>query len=375
MKSFWRHLIAAMLALLPFSPAYSAGTTPLAMAIQSDINGKPLSGCLLYFFVAGTVATPQNAFQDFGLTQPLPNPITCDQAGRVGMHWLADGLIHLRLTDAAGNGVIDTTMQVLGPSSGGGGGGGGGTVDPTTIASTGDVKARFSNETLVGWVVMNGTTIGSSTSGATQRANADTQNLYVYLWTNCSTPASNLRCPVAGGLGVSALADFSANKAMGLPDMRDTVIAGRDCMQSTCKGVLLASNMNAGPGVDGANGSGGAANIGISQANLPSVTFPANNSYAPGTLAFNSTNTYAPGTLGSVNSALVNNGTGPLQINTASAVSPSYVLSQIFTALPSFTPAGNVVLPSYTPSIGSGGSGTQFATMPPFRLATYYIKL
>ena len=63
-----------------------AGTlTSLPLLQQSDINGAPLAGCLLYFFQVGTVATPQNAYSDFGLTMALPNPIVADQYGRLPM--------------------------------------------------------------------------------------------------------------------------------------------------------------------------------------------------------------------------------------------------------------------------------------------------
>jgi microcystin-dependent protein len=207
-----------------------AGTTPLALSQQFDKNGAPLAGCLLYFFQVGTVATPQNAYADFGLTQVLPNPIEADQSGRLPMFWLADGQIHIRLTDSTGVVIIDTTLQVLGPSSGGGGGGG--NVDPTAIFETGDNKYRETAEVLTGWVKKNGLTIGSATSGATQRANADTQNLFVYLWSYFA----NTVCPVSGGRGSTALSDFQANKTIGLPDWRGRGPIGLDDMGSTAAG-------------------------------------------------------------------------------------------------------------------------------------------
>jgi hypothetical protein len=37
----------------------------------------------------------------------------------------------------------------------------------------------MTSEVVTGWVKLNATTIGSATSGATQRANSDTQNLFV----------------------------------------------------------------------------------------------------------------------------------------------------------------------------------------------------
>ena len=222
-----------------------AGTIPLALSQQVDINGKPLAGCLLYFFQAGTVATLQDSFQDYGLTLPNPNPLPADQYGRIPMLYLADGQIHVRLTDASGVVIFDyPSMQVIGPSSGGGGGSGGGSVDPTTIASTGDVKFRSTAETLTGWVKLNGTTIGSSSSGASQRANADTSNLFGYLWSNFP----NSKCAVSGGRGASSVADFAANKNISLPDWRSRAPVGLDDMGASAAGRILAGNVTSGGG-------------------------------------------------------------------------------------------------------------------------------
>lgn len=224
-----------------------AGTLPIALTQQfsNTSPASPLAGALLYFFQAGTVGTPQDSFQDFGLTMANPNPLPADQFGRIPMFYLADGQVHVRLTDASGVVVFDyPTMQVIGPSSGGGGGGGGGSVDPTSVSSTGDVKFRATSETLTGWVKVNGQTIGSASSGASQRANADTQNLYVYLWSNFT----NAHCPVAGGRGGTALADFNANKTMGLPDWRARVLTGLDDMGASAAGIILAANVTSGGG-------------------------------------------------------------------------------------------------------------------------------
>lgn len=232
--------------------ATAAGTLPIAMAQQVDINGQPLAGCIVNFFVAGTPNSPQNSFSDFSLSLNPNNILTCDQAGRVPMFWLADGLVHVRMTDAAGSPIIDTTMQVLGPSSGGGGGGG--TVDPTTIASTGDLKWRLDKATLSGWVRINGLTIGSATSGATERANADTQALFVYVWQTFSQPTGNVICPVVGGLGANALADFNANKQITLEDARARSIFALDDMgNSALGGFSGVAFQKGGPTIGGAS--------------------------------------------------------------------------------------------------------------------------
>src|SRR3974390_296253 len=146
------------------------GTINLALTQQLDEFGEPLSGGQLYFIQAGTISTPQNAFQDSALTIPWPNPIPLDAAGRIPMFYLADGQIKVRLQDSMG--VIKFTadnLLVIGPSAGGGGGG---SVDATTVLQTGDLKIRYDNQIINGFVRLNGLTIGSASSGATEFANA-----------------------------------------------------------------------------------------------------------------------------------------------------------------------------------------------------------
>lgn len=266
-----RSLLAAAFSLLvPAAPALAAGTIPFALSQQIDANGRPLAGCLLYIYQVGTTATPQQVYSDFGLTTPTANPLQCDQSGRIPLFWLADGQVHPRLTDAGGLVIVDVpVMQVLGPSSGGGGGGGG-SVDPSSIASTGDIKFRATSETLTGWVKLNNQTIGSATSGATGRANADTQNLFVYLWTNCP----NAHCPVSGGRGATALADFSANKTITPIDLRGRMLAGRDAMDNAVANRIPDSAITSGggDGRDTPQATGGEASHMLLLAEIPSHT-------------------------------------------------------------------------------------------------------
>lgn len=207
-----------------------AGTIPVALSQQVDSNGTPLAGALLYLYVVGTVAQPQSAYQDTALSLPLPWPVKADQNGRLPMFYLADGAVHPRLTDANGSVQFDyPNMLVIGPSGGSSPGPG---VDPTTIFSSGDIKFRPSAETLSGWVKINGQTIGSATSGASQRANADTQSLFLYLWNTFP----DAKCPVVGGRGANALGDFNANKQITLLDWRGRIPVGLDDMGSSAAG-------------------------------------------------------------------------------------------------------------------------------------------
>lgn len=81
--------------------------------------------------------------------------------------------------------------------------------------TTGDVKLTIKTVADYGFIMCNDGTIGSASSGATTRANADTVALYTLLWTN----VSDTYAPVSGGRGSSADSDFSANKPIALTKM------------------------------------------------------------------------------------------------------------------------------------------------------------
>lgn len=209
-----------------------AGTISLSLSQQLNSLGAPLNGGLLYFYAAGTT-TPQLAYQDSALTIAHPWPMVCDSAGRLSQFFLADGSIKIRLTDSAGVVQIAAdNILVVGPSSGEGGGG---SVDATTIFDTGDIKARYGTGAHTGWVRANGRTIGSATSGATERANSDTQALFEYLW------AADANLSVSSGRGSTANADWVANKTIALPDWRGRAIAGLDDMGSSAAGRLTST--------------------------------------------------------------------------------------------------------------------------------------
>jgi hypothetical protein len=190
----------------------------------------------LYLIQAGTTSTPQNGYQDSDLTIALPNPIPLDAAGRLPQFFLADGLIKVRLVDSDGvQQIVADGIQVIGPSSGGGGGGG--SVDPTTIFQTGDVLWLDASGTRTGWVRDNGRTIGSASSGATERANSDCEALFGVLWQRYGDDV----CPVAGGRGGSASDDWTANKTIQLPDKRLYTPGGLAGMGNTA--LMLAASV------------------------------------------------------------------------------------------------------------------------------------
>lgn len=93
---------------------------------------------------------------------------------------------------------------------------------PVTTHVLGDVKPSFSNIAATGWIRMNDDTIGNLASGATARANADTEDLFVLLWNN----VSDAFAPVSGGRGATAIDDFNANKTLRFPLINGRVPGG-----------------------------------------------------------------------------------------------------------------------------------------------------
>jgi len=89
----------------------------------------------------------------------------------------------------------------------------------TLFFSTGDGKLTLKTVADPGWVMANDGSLGNGSSGATTRANADTQALFELLWTNIT----NTWCPVQDSTGTpvtrgaSATADFNANRRIVLP--------------------------------------------------------------------------------------------------------------------------------------------------------------
>ena len=239
-----------------------AGSISLSLSQQFDELGEPLNGGLLYFFAAGTT-TPQSAYQDVALTLPYPNPIVLDSAGRVPPFYLADGQIKIRLANAAGvTQVAADNLLVVGASSGAGSPP---SVDATTVLATGDIKVRYGTGALSGFVRSNGRTIGSAASGASERANADCEDLFLYLWTE------DANLTVSTGRGASAAADWAANKTIALPDFRGRVIAGLDDMGNSAAGRRTTTYTGVAATVLGSVSTHGESHT-LTAAQIPSIT-------------------------------------------------------------------------------------------------------
>lgn len=345
-----RKTIALLLALWTV-PAFAVGTIPgISLSQQLDSTGKPLGGGLIYLIQAGTTSTPQNCYQDTGLSIAYPNPVTLDAYGRAPQLFCADGQIKIRLTDRTGVQVfVQDNLLVIGASSGGGGGG---TVDPTTILATGDFKLQYNTGPITGFVRCNGRTIGSATSGATERANADTSALYAFLW------GVDANLAVTGGRGASGAADFAANKPMALPDCRGRVMAGLDDMGNSAAGRLTSTYFGSTATTLGAANGSESQTLGLG--------------HIPATLTVNGTVTVTPSG-GARVVPTTSTGDTPTAFSPTGGSAIAPVSGFGWTYVNSFSGA-NTLTANNTGSNASGGA-KNLITVQPTILATTYIKL
>jgi hypothetical protein len=317
----------------------------LALVNNFDANGELMRGALLRLYQAGT-NTPVTAYKDSALTsgQEHPWPIPADSAARLPMFYLADGVYRVRLSSSDGGFVAYDVPAIEAVSpSGSGGGGGGGTVNPQLVFQTGYLMARLGYDVLSGFVRLNGRTIGSALSGATERAASETFDLYVYLWNQFSDAI----CPVTGGRGLSGAADFSAGKQLTLIDGRGRALFGADGMGSSRANRLTTANFIT---ADTVGTYGGVEKHTLIKAELPNVSpiFTGTPMTASGSMpeaAFGNVTTTTPG--------------GSFGITSVVGKGLSYETNQ-------FTPAG---------TISALGSGQAFGTAPPGVIVTYYVKL
>jgi hypothetical protein len=361
----------------------------LGYSQRVDINGDPLAGCKLYIFEAGT-STPATVYEDYSLSIEHTHPIAADAAGIIPMFWVDDGTYRVRLTDSQGNEIFDDDGVVaLGPSTGSG------TATASTpesaIFQTGDMIWGPISGSRTGWVRSNARTIGSAASGATERAAADTEELFAYLWNNFS----NSLCAVSGGRGANAAADFNANKTIATLDMRDKAPFGLSDMGNSSTGLLGTT----------AGGAGGASTVTLGQTNLPSVNFSHSLAAAThthsvsgntgghsvdhthvysGTTSTDGAHTHTQNNAGNTFSVDAPGGStaaGGDTDTTSSNGSHSHTYSGTtggasanHTHTISLTSGASGSL-SVSGTVSSGGSATAVDKMPPYRLGSWYMKL
>lgn len=351
-----------------------AGSISLSLTQQFDELGRPLSDGRLYIYAAETT-TPQNAYQDYELTELHDWPIELDSAGRLPLMYFADGFIGLRLADR-----YDVTQQaeekvlVVGPSTTTGGGG---TVDPATLLQTGWVQPIYGTGVRAGFVRLNGRTIGNATSGAAELASADAQALYIFLYNE------DPNLTVSLGRSGDALADFNAGKLLALPDFRGRGVVGLDDMGSSPAGRITATYYGSDPTILGA-GSNFLQYRTLSTTHLPPYT-PAGSVTAvaatgtisqitPAGTITNGAITISGGTLGAISNTTAVSAAGHAFADVGPAIAATQATSSF---------AGTPVTPAFTGTGGTatfngtaqGGLSTAFSIISPSIVLTFYIKL
>lgn len=230
-----------------------------------------------------------------------------------------------------------------------------------------------------GWVRGNGRTIGNATSSGTERANADTADLFEFLWTNFADG----QCAVSTGRGASAAADYAANKTIALPDLRGRAFFGLDDM-----GASAASRLGAVITDETTNGaSGGSETVALTSAELATHTHDLDNhTHAVTGNTGSHTHGFTTGASGTHTHTTTTTNTGFTGPATGGgyagyAWSSAGVTGAGGDHTHSGTTNGNtasISLTSGSPSSntsGSSGSGTAHSNMPPAWLGTFIIKL
>lgn len=319
------------------------GILPLAGTMQFDKDSSPpafLNGGIVDIWLP-TTTTPASIFSDFALGTPMANPFTLNAAGRFPPVYVADGAYRIRVRNsalvlqfdddevAAVTAAVSTSPIV---------------VTPDQLWSTGHVLVRFDDQVFPGFVRANGRTVGSATSGASERANSDCEPLFLFLW-----PFANITVPA--GKGASAAADWAANKPLTLPDMAGRLIGARDDLGNGAQSRITAATV-ASPTLAGSVG--GTQNKAILQTHLPAVNFTVSGITLNDPGHTHTTPASNSGVAGATNNVLLANGnTG--NIATSNNTSLVTVATQGVAA--------------------SGGGGTALPTISPVMLFTVYIKL
>ncbi len=191
-----------------------------------DQNGQIAAGAQAAFYKAGTTI-PLTVYSDPALTVARAFPVVANATGVFPPVYVPYGDYRVMVLTANATLIYDAD-GIANPAPPSAGGGGGIVVSADMVPQTGDMiwNPKPAGGPRTGWVRANAQTIGSGVSGATERANNDTQNLYNFLWNNFS----DADCPVSGGRGASAVVDWSANKTIATPSMRGLVPVGADDM-------------------------------------------------------------------------------------------------------------------------------------------------
>lgn len=221
------------------------------------VNGAPHAGARFEVFDAGGL-TPRASYTTAALTT-LHDPanIRSDAQGRCPAIWVQGSAYKVRVSTSSGVSIFEDDDLPGDTASSGGGGG------SATGLFTGLVLDYYGTGRPTGWVRLNGRTIGSALSSASELAHADAEPLFLHLW------AVDSSLTVSSGRGATAAADWAANKQLTLPDGRFAALIGLDGMGNTTAGRSSGLTFTAGT-ADTLGFIVGSATVSLSTSQLPS---------------------------------------------------------------------------------------------------------
>jgi hypothetical protein len=220
-------------------------------------TGAFAAGALAYFYTDNST-TPLIVYRDSTLTSPYTWPVVADNTGVFPPIYIPYVTYRRRIVTADGVLISDAgNIDNPAPPSGGGGI----VVTADQIFQTGDPVPRLRTGTMTGFVRMNGRTLGSALSAATEYAAADAASLFAFLWNNLPDSIAT----VSSGRGATAVADFAANKTIVIPTMQGYLAAGVDDMGAAAAGRIQAITTCNPPGGSGVIPVTSAAGIAVGQ--------------------------------------------------------------------------------------------------------------
>jgi microcystin-dependent protein len=314
-------------------------------SVERDNNDVRAIGAKAYFFAAGT-STPYTVYQDADESTPHTHPVEADGYGRWPNVFIPFGDFKFLLTTAGGS-TLASGDEIPNPAPF--------TddfeLDETAIYNTGDFIFTGKNGTRAGAVRCNGRTLGNAASGATERANADTVDLFTYLYDNYT----NDEAAVSSGRGASAAADYAANKTITLPDYRGTALVGFDDMGNTAASRFAGAPTTTGSGTEAGSILGLNTHT-LLEAQLPNHThsFSAttgaggSHTHGAGSLAADAGGGHTPAGSVSTPTITVNNGTGvmrtggtPIELTGGGGYTTSTITATSSTPVFTGTPVSN----------------------------------
>ena len=307
----------------------------------------PIVGGQVGFFLTGT-STPMPVYTDPNLSVPFDNEAL--ETNSIGMWPIvyldpAFGSYRHRVVDQNATVLFDDDdisiprdADYVDPDAG--------ETSTELLAATGDIKARYGAGAHTGWVRCGGRTIGSAASGASERANADCEDLFEFLWN------ADANLTVSGGRGSNAAADWAADKTIALPDLRDRAMIGLGDMGNS-DAARIADALVDGDGTNTTLGATvGTSTHELTEAELPEIT--PTGTFTGEALAGH-THSIGALTANSGGGGSYTTGNGSADSGTTGSTSAG-------------TPAGTITMDAF-------GDGDAHPNMQPSMFVTFYIKL